>query len=148
MRSTELLVRSLVGLSLPLFCVVDLETSNGLMPAAGELMMLSRVFIMPGWCHWGRFVLARAEAQKVYGAATESHNERTMNTLKYSICSLKWWEALLGSIFGVKPSILAFMGPGCGLVVARAEKSSLMSSQFDRKQCRERSSHFVLFPAV
>ena len=32
-----------VGLFLPLFCVVDLETSNGLMPAAGELMMLSRL---------------------------------------------------------------------------------------------------------
>ena len=48
MRSTELLVRSLVGLFLPLFCVVDLETNNGLMPAAGELMMLSRLLIMPG----------------------------------------------------------------------------------------------------
>ena len=34
---------SLVGLFIPLFCVVDLETSNGLMPAAGEvkIMMLS-----------------------------------------------------------------------------------------------------------
>ena len=29
------------GLVPTVFCVVDLETSNGLMPAAGELMMLS-----------------------------------------------------------------------------------------------------------
>ena len=35
-------MRSLVGLCLPLFCVVYLETSNGLMPAVGELMMLDR----------------------------------------------------------------------------------------------------------
>ena len=27
---------------IPLFCEVDLETSNGLMPAAGELMMINR----------------------------------------------------------------------------------------------------------
>ena len=77
---------SLVGLFLPLFCVVDLETSNGLMPAARELMMLSRLLIMPGVEHagqiiWGRFVLDRAEAHRVYGAAKESHNESTRNTL-------------------------------------------------------------------
>ena len=48
LRRTELLVRSLVGMFLPLFCVGDLETSIGLMPAAGELMMLSRLFIVPG----------------------------------------------------------------------------------------------------
>ena len=35
-----------IGLFLPLFCVVDLDTSNGLMPAAGDLMMLSRLLIM------------------------------------------------------------------------------------------------------
>ena len=51
MRSTELFVRSFVGLFLPLFCVIDLETSNGLMPAAGELMMQSRLLIMPGVDH-------------------------------------------------------------------------------------------------
>ena len=67
-------MRSLVGLFLPLVSVVDLETSNGLMPAALELMMLSRLLIMPGveravQNHWGRFVLARAEAHRVYGAA-------------------------------------------------------------------------------
>ena len=41
-------MRSLVGLFLPLFCIVDLETSNGLMPAAEELMMLTRLRIVPG----------------------------------------------------------------------------------------------------
>ena len=44
-------MRYLVGLFIPLFCVVDLEISNGLMPAAGELMMLSRLLIMPGAEH-------------------------------------------------------------------------------------------------
>ena len=45
------------------------------------------------WCrarnaeHCGQFVLARAEAQWVYGAAWEFHNERTRNTLKHSTCS-------------------------------------------------------------
>ena len=36
---------------LPPFCVVDLETSNGLMPVSGELMMLNRLFIVPGVEH-------------------------------------------------------------------------------------------------
>ena len=36
---------------LPPFCVVDLETSNGLMLAARELMMLNRLFIVPGVEH-------------------------------------------------------------------------------------------------
>ena len=36
----------------------------------------------------------------------------------------------------MKP-ILALRGPGGGLVVAPAEKASLLASQFDRKQCRE-----------
>ena len=40
--------------------------------------------------HSGRFVLARAEAQRVIGAARESHNERTRNTLKHSTCSHMW----------------------------------------------------------
>ena len=48
---SELLVRSLAGLFLQLFCLVDLEMSNGLMPAAGELMMLSRLLILPGEEH-------------------------------------------------------------------------------------------------
>ena len=44
-------MRSLVGFFLLLFCVVELETSNGFMPAAGGLMMLSRLLIMPGVEH-------------------------------------------------------------------------------------------------
>ena len=32
---------------LPLFCVVDLDTTNGLMPAAGEFVMLNRLLIVP-----------------------------------------------------------------------------------------------------
>ena len=37
----------------------------------------------------------------------------------------------------MKQSISALGGPVGGLVVAPAEKASLMSSQFDSKQCRE-----------
>ena len=37
----------------------------------------------------------------------------------------------------MKPSIPALRGFGVGLVVASAEKSSLLISQFDSKQCRE-----------
>ena len=51
MHSTELFVRSLVGLFPSLFCIVDLETSNGLIPAVGELLMLSRLLIMTGTEH-------------------------------------------------------------------------------------------------
>ena len=60
------------------------------------------------WCracnaeHWGQFVFALAVAQRVYGAARESHNERTRNTPKHSTSSHKWWERLQDSIFGVK----------------------------------------------
>ena len=84
------------------------------------------------WCtacnaeHYGQFVLARAEAQWVYGAARVLHNERTRNTLKHSTCSRKWLETLKGSIFGVKPSIPALRRPGGCLVVAPAKKASHM----------------------
>ena len=44
-------VTSLVGMFLPLFCVVDLETSNSLIPAAGELMMLNCMLIVSGVEH-------------------------------------------------------------------------------------------------
>ena len=47
LKSADPIVGSLVGLFLPLFCVVDLDTSNGLMPAAEKLMMLNRLLIMP-----------------------------------------------------------------------------------------------------
>ena len=108
-----------------------METSNGLMSADRELMTAYRV-----WCrarnadHWGRFVLARAEAQRVSGAARESHIKNTRNTLQHSTCSHKWWETLKGLIFGVKPCIPALLGPVGGLVVAPVEKASLLSSQF------------------
>ena len=65
-------------------------------------------------------MLARVDAQMIYGAARESHNERTRNTLKHSTCSHKWWETLKGTIIGVKQSILALRGPGGGYVVAPA----------------------------
>ena len=42
-----------------------------------------------------------------------------------------------GSLFYVKPSIPAFRGPRGGLVVAPAEKASLLGHQFDGKQCHE-----------
>ena len=78
-------------------------------------------------------MIVRAEAQRVYGATRESHNELTRNTLKHSTSSYKWWETLKGSIFGVNPSIPAVGGPGVGggLVAAPAEKASLLGSQFD-----------------
>ena len=44
-------MRSLVGMFLPLFCVLDLERSNGLMPAARELTMLNRLLIVSGVEH-------------------------------------------------------------------------------------------------
>ena len=40
-------MRLLVAMILPLFCRVDLETSNGFMPAAGDLMTLNRLLIVP-----------------------------------------------------------------------------------------------------
>ena len=50
-------MRSLVGMFLPLFCAVDLETSNGLMPAAGELMMQNGLLITPGVEHQMRNIV-------------------------------------------------------------------------------------------
>ena len=46
-------MRSLVGMFLPLFCIVDLEINSGLMLSAGELMMLmlNRLLIEPGVEH-------------------------------------------------------------------------------------------------
>ena len=41
----------MIGLFLQLCFVIDLETSNGLMPAAGELMMLFKLLIMSGVEH-------------------------------------------------------------------------------------------------
>ena len=38
-------------LFIPLFCIVDLKASYSLMPAAGELMMLTRLLVMPAVEH-------------------------------------------------------------------------------------------------
>ena len=52
-----------------------METSNGLMPATGELMMNLTAY--RAWCsalnveHWGKFVLPSAEAERGYGAASK-----------------------------------------------------------------------------
>ena len=114
-----------------------------------ELMMLSRLLIMPGvvyavliiWVDLCFLVLRPRESMVLQGNA---HNERARNTLKHSTCSHKWWETLKGSIFGVKPFIPALRGPGGGLVVARAVKASLLGSQFDCKQCLSSSSPLCL----
>ena len=76
-------------------------------------------------------------AQRVYGVAMASHNERARRTLTSTTCSHKWWETLKGSIFGEKPSIPALRGPGGALVVSPAEKASLLGALFDSKQCSE-----------
>ena len=62
MRSTEQLVRSLVGMLTPLFCVVDLETSNSCHSCRRACDAKQTAYRT--WCrarnadHWGRFVLA------------------------------------------------------------------------------------------
>ena len=124
------------------FGLVDLETCNGLMPAAGELIMQCRLLIVPHVQHTAQIirVLACAKAQRIYGATRESHNKQTRNTLKNSTCSHKWWETLKGvkqTIFGVKQTIPVLWGPGGGLVGAPAETASFQGFQFDSKQCRE-----------
>ena len=135
-------MRSLVDVYPPLFRGVDLETSNGLMPAAEELMMLNRLLIVPGVEHAMRniginlcLLVLRHRGSMVLQRSLI--NGRTRNTLKQSTCSPKWWETLKGSIFSVKPSIPAVRGHGGGLVVAPAEKASLLDSHFDSQQCRE-----------
>ena len=101
------------------------------MPSAGVLMMLNRLLFMPGVAYC-RFVLARTEAQRDYGAATESHNENTRNTLEHSTCSHTWWETLKGLIFYVMPCIPALRWPGGALVVATAEKAPLLGTLVSR----------------
>ena len=108
---TDLLVRSLVGLFLPLFCIVDLETSNVLMTAARELMMLSRLLILPGVEHAVQiigvnlcFLVLRPRGAMVLQG---NHKMNEPGTLKHSTRSHKWWETFKGPIFGVKPSIPA-----------------------------------------
>ena len=83
----------------------DMETSNGLMPAAAERIMLNGLLIVPGVEHAvlniGVYLclLVLRPRGSMHGFARESHNDRTRNTLKHSACSHKWWETLKGSIF-------------------------------------------------
>ena len=45
-------IGEVIGRIVPtLFCVVDLDTSNGLKPAARELVMINRLLIVPGKEH-------------------------------------------------------------------------------------------------
>ena len=124
-------MKSLVGMFLPLFCVLDLERSNGLMPAARELMMLSRLLIVSGvenamlniGVNLGLLILRPRGSMVLQG----SH----LHLFKLVVADTE------GSIFCVKPSIPSLRGPGGGLAVPPAEKATLLGSQFDIKQCRE-----------
>ena len=143
MRSTKLLVRSLVGLFLPLFCVVDMEKNNGVMMAAGELTMLSRLLIVPGgehavqiiWVIFWSLVLRPRGSMVLQGSHIMNEPGILWSTLAVQISGVKhlrlvlWYEAIYS----------ALRGPWSGLVVAPAEKASLlhMGSQFDSKQCGE-----------
>ena len=86
---------------------------------------------------WNQFVHSRTEAQRLYGVAMASNNERARRTLTSTTCSHKWWETLKGSIFGEKPSIPALRDLHGALVVSPAEKASLLGALFYSKQCRE-----------
>ena len=108
-------------------------------------MVLSRSLILPGVVHAVQIIGVDVclLVQRVYGERESmvlqsiTHNECTRYDLKHSSCSHQWWETLKCSIFAVKPSIPARRGPGGAMVVAPAEKASLLCSQFDSKQCRE-----------
>ena len=60
---------------LPLSCIVDLETNNGLMPVSCRTAYDAKETAYRAWCrahndeHLGQFVLARDEAKRVYGSA-------------------------------------------------------------------------------
>ena len=59
------------GMFLLMFLVVDLETSNGLMPAAGEFMMINRLLTVTGVLHAKLIIrvnlcFARDEAQSLW----------------------------------------------------------------------------------
>ena len=85
MHSTELLVRSLVGLFLPLFCVVSPEISNDLMPAAGELMMLSRLLVVPGVEHAVQIIgVNLCSLVLMPRASTVLQGSQIMNNQEYS----------------------------------------------------------------
>ena len=99
------------------------------MTAARELMMLDRLLVVSGVelemlsIGVNLCLLVLRPRSRGYGATKESHNERTRNTLKQFTYSLKLWEPLKGSIFGVISFIPALMGPGGSLVVVSAGPS-------------------------
>ena len=96
----ELLVRSLVGMFLPLFCVVYLESSNDLMPAARELIMLSRLLIVRGveqampiigvnWC----LVVLRPRGSTVpQGSRIMDGHEKFKSTPPVHIRGVRHWK--------------------------------------------------------
>ena len=114
---TELLVRSLAGI-FKTTLLPSRSVDKQWLDASCRIAYYAKQTAYRAWCracnadHWGRFVLARSEAKRVYCVAWESHKECTRNTVKPSICLLKWWETQNVSIFGVKLSIPAHWGPG------------------------------------
>ena len=98
------------------------------------------------WCrtrnaeHSGQFVLGRAETQRVYGAARESHNERTRNTVKHSTCSHTWWESwksrsLVWNLLFLLSGDLEVVW--WWLLLRKPHSCSLSNSQWYSKQCHE-----------
>ena len=80
MRSTEQLVRSLVGMFLPTTVLLSRSRDKQWFDASCWRAYDAKQTVYRAWCrarnaeHLGQFVLSRAEAQRVYGAARELHN--------------------------------------------------------------------------
>ena len=95
-------MRSFLGIFLPLFCVVDLETINFFMPATGELIMLNRLLIVP--CiecamlnievNLFLLVLRHRGSMVLHESRIMTHQEYS----EHSTCSHKYWETLKGTI--------------------------------------------------
>ena len=127
---------------LPLFCVVDLETNNSFMPAAAELIMLNRLLIMPGvehemlniWVNLCLLLLRPKGSMVLQGSRITSAPGILWSTPPVYISGVRHSKArslMWNLLFRLS------VGPVGVLVVAPAEKGSLLGSQFDRKQCRE-----------
>ena len=133
-------MKSLAGLFLQLFCIVDLEISNGLMPAAGELMMLRRLLILPDEEHAvqiiGFYLCFLVLRPRLSMVLLGSHIMNSPGIL---------WRTRPVHISGGKHlkaqslvwSHLALRGPGDGLVVAPAEKFVTPGLSVWQQQCRE-----------
>ena len=82
-------MRSLVGLFVPPTVLRSKSGDKQWFDASCRRAYDAKQTADRSWCrartadNWGQYVLARAEAQRVYGTARESHNERTRNTLKH-----------------------------------------------------------------